>query len=69
MKRKKLPRLCKVLGVVPGEIFAIETAANGELQHCWVEEDGLIYCKLEHLRCGTRESAERGQLRFLPDRH
>lgn len=46
MKRKKLPRLCRVLGVVPGEIFAIETAANGELQHCWVEEDGLIYCKV-----------------------
>lgn len=46
MKRKKLPRLCRVLGVVPGEIFSLETSEPVDLSHCWVEEDGLIYCKV-----------------------
>lgn len=43
MKHKKLPRLCRVLGVVPDEIFSIVTTGQEELEHCWVSEDGLLY--------------------------
>lgn len=47
MKNRKLPRLCRVLGVVPGEIFSLETSEPVDLSHCWVDENGQIYCKVE----------------------